>query len=132
RPSGGYLSTYGWMVMRNGRIVDYDYSATTTTSPNPPASTAELPFEIPDWWLQFRQPVYAAWDGSWSADFHSTAERAIWYYNAGNNPHAPVTGAIAIDIDGFEMILEALGPVSVPDYRVTVSTNDFRNVIYDI
>ncbi len=36
RPSGGYLSTYGWLTLRNGRITDYSFSPTTTTSPNPP------------------------------------------------------------------------------------------------
>ena len=132
RPSGGYISTYGWMVIRNGRIGGYDYSATTSTSPTPPASSAGMPFDIPDWWLQFREPLYAAWDGSWSPDFPTTAEMAMWYYNAGNNPHTPVTGTIAIDIVGFEMILNALGSVTVPGYNVTVNSTNFRNVIYDI
>jgi hypothetical protein len=131
RPSGGYLSSYGWMVMRNGRIVNYDYSATTTTSPNPP-SNVEMPFEIPDWWLRFRQPIYAAWDGSWSPDFPTTAEMAMWYYNTGNNPHAPVTGVISIDITGFQTLLAALGDIKVPEFDVTVNSDNFRNVIYEI
>lgn len=132
RPSGGYLSSYGWMVMRNGRIVDYEYSATTTTSPNPPPSNVEMPFEIPDWWFRFRQPIYAAWDGSWSPDFPTTAEMAIWFYNAGQNPHAPVTGAISIDIVGFQTILSALGEIEVPGFDVTVDSANFRDVIYEI
>jgi len=132
RPSGGYISTYGWMVIRNGRIVGYDYSATTTTSPNPPAANEPMPFAIPEWWLSFREPVYAAWDGSWSPDFRSTAEMAMWYYNTGNNPHAPVTGAIGIDITGFQTILDALGTINVPGYDRPVGSANFRDVIYDI
>ena len=132
RPSGGYMSTYGWMVMRNGRVVDYDYSATTTTNPNPPPLTVEMPFEIPAWWLSFREPVYAAWDGSWSPDFRTTAEMTMWYYNAGNNPHSPVTGAVGIDVTGFQMLLAALGPISVDGYDVTVDSTNFRDVIYTI
>ena len=132
RPSGGYISSYGWMVMRNGRVVDYDYSATTATSPNPPPSAEGMPYEIPDWWLQFREPIYAAWDGSWSPDFPATAEMAMWYYNAGSNPHAPVTGVVAIDIVGFQTILGALGSVDVPEFNVTVDGENFRDVIYTI
>lgn len=132
RPSGGYISSYGWMVMRNGRVVNYDYSATTATSPTPPTSTDGMPYAVPDWWLQFREPIYAAWDGSWSPDFPTTAEMAMWYYNAGENSHAPVTGTIAIDIVGFQTILEALGPVDVPEFDVRVDGQNFRDVIYTI
>lgn len=131
RPSGGYLSTYGWMTIRNGRVVDYSYSATTETSPNPPDSLQEN-FEIPSWWIQYGQPIYAAWDGSWSPDFPTTAQMAMWYYNEGNNPQSPVGGAISIDIVAFEYILKALGQVTVPEYDVIVTTSNFRDVVYNI
>ena len=132
RPSGGYVSTYGWMTVRSGRIVGYNYSATTATSPNPPSASAEMPFTVPEWWIQYREPRYAAWDGSWYADFPSTANMAMWYYNTGNNPGAPVIGVLAIDLTGFQYILEALGEVHVPGYNRTVSAQNYRNVIYDI
>lgn len=132
RPSGGYLSTYGWMTMRNGRVVDYSYSATTATSPNPPADTMASEIGLPSWWIQYGEPVYAAWDGSWSPDFPTTAQMAMWYYDNGNNPQSPVDGSISIDIVGFEYILEALGQVTVPDYNLVVTTENFRDVVYDI
>lgn len=132
RPSGGYISTYGWMSVRNGRITDFDYSPTTTTSPNPPPDEVASEFEVPDWWIQYDQPVYAAWDGSWFADFPSTAAMAAWYYNEGDNPNSPVDGVIAIDIVGFEYLLQGLGEVTVPEYNRTVSASNFRDVVYEI
>ncbi|MBE0688705.1 MAG: DUF4012 domain-containing protein, partial [Anaerolineae bacterium] len=57
RPSGGYLSTYGWITVRNGRITNYDYSATTATSPNPPA--IDSPYHPPGWWIPYGDSVYA-------------------------------------------------------------------------
>ena len=36
RPSGGFLSTYGWLTISNGRVDNYDYSPSTTDSPHPP------------------------------------------------------------------------------------------------
>ena len=36
RPSGGFLSTYGWLSIRNGRVENYDYSPSTADSPHPP------------------------------------------------------------------------------------------------
>jgi hypothetical protein len=132
RPSGGYISTYGWMTIRNARITDYDYSATTATSPNPPPTSLASEVELPKWWFQFSNPIYAAWDGSWYADFAKTAEMSAWYYDQGQNPHSPVDGVISIDLVGFEYILEALGKVNVPQYDVIVTSENFRDQIYAI
>jgi hypothetical protein len=132
RPSGGYISTYGWMTVRNGRIVDYDYSPTTAASPNPPPVSLADQIHLPEWWISYEQPIYAAWDGSWYADFPATAEMAAWYYDSGGNPHAPVDGVIAIDIVGFEYLLEGLASVDVPGYDVTVTPENFREVVYGI
>jgi hypothetical protein len=132
RPSGGYISTYGWMTVRNGRVVDYSYSPTTTTSPFPPGQSFLETLEIPDWWIRYREPIFAAWDGSWYADFPSTAELARSYYDAGANPQSPITGVIAIDIVGFEYIMEALQAVPMPEYGVVVRPDNFRELVYDI
>lgn len=132
RPAGGYISTYGWLEVRNGRIIDYDYSATTERSPIPPSTRTVTEIAVPVWWLQFESPIYAAWDGSWSPDFPTTAEMAAWYYDAGRNPHTPVDGVIAIDTVGFEYILTGLGTVVVPGYQEIVTAENFREVVYKI
>ncbi|TVR24203.1 MAG: DUF4012 domain-containing protein [Anaerolineaceae bacterium] len=141
RPSGGYISTYGWMTVRNGRIVDYAYYPTTRDTPQPPPQEFETAVPIPSWWIQYTSPIYAMWDGSWYANFPRTAEMARIYYNLGNNPSRPINGVIAIDVRGFEKILESLGSVVVPRQPeeedgevefVTVNAGSFRDVIYDI
>ncbi|MCC7206106.1 MAG: DUF4012 domain-containing protein [Anaerolineae bacterium] len=132
RPSGGYLSTYGWLRVRQGRIVDFGYSPTTTLSPNPPPTSLVSELDIPAWWIQYANPIYTAWDGSWYADFPSTARMAAWYFDNGNNPRSPVDGVMAIDIVGFEYILRGLGSVTVPGYNEVVTPEDFRDVVYRI
>ncbi|MFC1960836.1 DUF4012 domain-containing protein [Chloroflexota bacterium] len=132
RPSGGYISTYGWLQIRNGRIFDYDYHATTATTPNPPPTDRAEETELPDWWIHYGEPIYAAWDGSWYADFPATAQLSTWYYTAGDNPHAPVDGVIAIDMIGFEYILATLGSVVVPGYDEVVTAENFREVVYRV
>ena len=132
RPSGGYISTYGWMTVRNGRILDFAYSPTTDASPNPPPARLADQIAVPGWWIRYGQPIYAAWDGSWYADFPNTARMAAWYYDEGGNPNAPVDGVIGIDIYGFEYILEGLGSVTVPGYNETVTPETFREAVYRI
>jgi hypothetical protein len=89
-------------------------------------------FEVPSWWIRYSEPRFAAWDGSWYADFPSTAALAMQYYNAGSNPQAPVDGVLAIDIFGFERVLGALGHVEVPGYDEIVTPANFREQVYDI
>jgi hypothetical protein len=132
RPSGGYISTWGWLQVRSGQVRDYGYYATTVNSPVPPDATLVSEVQVPEWWIQYRQPLYAAWDGSWYADFSATAQMAAWYYNNGDNPFTPVDGVIGIDMVALEYLLEAVGPVTVPQYDVTVTSADFREVVYDI
>ncbi len=132
RPSGGYISTYGWISVRNGRINDYDYRPTTATTPNPPAPAFAAEVNVPSWWIRYSEPIYAAWDGSWYADYPSTASMALRYYNEGGNPQSPASGVIAIDIQAFEYLLSALGEVVVPGYGDVVTTENFRDVIYAI
>jgi hypothetical protein len=131
RPSGGYISTWGWMRVRRAAIVDYGYSPTSPTSPNPPPEELGNELAIPSWWIQYKHPVYMAFDGSWYADFPSTAKMAAWFYDKGDNPRSPVSGVIGIDIAGFEYLLAGLDKVKVADYDgVEVTSQNFREVIY--
>lgn len=132
RPSGGYISTWGWLRARRFRIVDFGYSATTSLSPNPPPDSMVSSLNIPDWWIKFPRPIYTAWDGSWYADFPSTAKMAAWYYDNGNNPASPVKGVISIDLIGFEYLLDAIGPVEITSSSEVISAANFRDVIYRI
>lgn len=132
RPSGGYISTYGWMTVRKGRIADFNYSATTPTSPNPPPAEMASEIQIPPWWIQYAQPIYAAWDSSWYADFPSTAAMAAWYYDNGGNPASPVDGVIGIDLVGFEYILQGLGSVTIAEYGERITPENFREAVYTI
>lgn len=132
RPSGGYISTYGWMTVRKGRIADFNYSATTPTSPNPPPAEMASEIPIPPWWIQYAQPIYAAWDSSWYADFPSTAAMAAWYYDNGGNPASPVDGVIGIDLVGFEYILQGLGSVTIAEYGERITPENFREAVYTI
>ncbi|MCB9438528.1 MAG: DUF4012 domain-containing protein [Anaerolineales bacterium] len=133
RPSGGYISTYGWMTVRNGRIVDYDYQPTTAETPSRPTLAIPDEFAIPQWWIPTGDPITLLWDGSWSPSYPMTAEMAAWYYDNGFNPNSPVDGVIAIDTVGFEYMLEAIGTVEVEGYpNTTISGSNFRDTIYQI
>ncbi|MCK6578905.1 MAG: DUF4012 domain-containing protein [Anaerolineae bacterium] len=131
RPSGGYVSVWGWMRVADGRAVESAFAPTTTESPAPPPAVLASSLSIPDWWVRFDEPIYAAWDGSWHADFSETAQLAVWYYDNGDNPHLPVNGVIGIDLTAVEYLLDALGGCALDD-GVRVTSQNFRSIVYDI
>jgi len=130
RPSGGYISTWGWMQVRNGDVQDYDYFPTTVETPDPPQEDA-LDIDIPEWWF-YPDSVFAAWDGSWYADFRRTAALNTEYYNNGNNPNRPVDGVIGIDIVAVQYVVAALGDIPVPAFDDVVNGANFRDRIYSV
>lgn len=130
RPSGGYNSEWGWLTVNSGRITNINVAETSAVSPNPPPESFVNTFTIPDWWIPYREPVYAAWDGSWYADFPSTAALASGYYTNGGNPFSPTSGIISIDVSGFEFILQGVGEVLVPGYGRVIDTENFREILY--
>ncbi len=131
RPSGGYISTYGWFTISQGQITSFDYQPTTNNSPMSP--TVDHTFQpIPEWWLSFREPIYAAWDGSWEPDFRLTAQMAQWFYEEGHNPPGRIDGVIGLDLYAFESLLESWGPVLVGESSISIDQTNFRQVIYDI
>ena len=132
RPSGGYISTWGWMRVQDSKVQEYDYFPTTDTTPSPPDSSLADTLEIPLWWLQYNRPIYAAWDGSWYVDFSSTAQMSAWFYNNGENPFTPVDGVIGIDLVALEYLIQAIGDILVPDYDVVVNGANFRETVYAI
>jgi hypothetical protein len=128
RPTGGWIGSYGLLVVEGGRIVESAFRSTYPPHLQPPEE--ECPVESPPWWLQLRKPVWACWDAHWTADFPTLARDAEWFYERGGNPHAPVDGVIGIDLLAVEQLLAVLGPVEVVGYGEEVRAESLRSLIY--
>lgn len=128
RPTGGFISTFGVLAVKDGQIVNYGYHSTTPPNLTPPDEAC--PVKNPSWWIQLQEPVWACWDAQWTADFPTLARQAEWFYEQGDNLYAPVDGVIAIDLVGTEALLNAIGPVEVAEYGETISAENMHDRIY--
>ncbi|MDQ3929570.1 MAG: DUF4012 domain-containing protein, partial [Chloroflexota bacterium] len=129
RPLGGFISTFGVLVMRDGQLVAHHFG-TTTDSPNLMPPSEPCPSRSPEWWIQLKIPVWGCWDTQWTGDFPTMAQQAKWFYEHGNNPYSPVDGVIALDQTGMGLLLNALGPVNVPEYNEVVTGTELRSKVY--
>lgn len=132
RTVGGEPQTWGWLSLRSGSITGFDYTSFVATPFTPPPDNSPIlrQFSAPTYWVD-TQNADDLWQYPYSADFAIFAAMTSNYYDAGENPFAPLTGVISIDLDGYEIILEAMGSVDITDYDILLTAENFRETLYN-
>ncbi|MCL4397938.1 DUF4012 domain-containing protein [Patescibacteria group bacterium] len=119
RPTGGFIGSYGLVRFNNGKLLDWKIYDIYTAD-GKLAGTITPPDEI----LQFMgQPDWYMRDSNWAADFPLTAKRLEWFLEKETGETAD--GVIAVNLGAVQKLLEATGPLNLPDFDQTVSASDF-------
>jgi hypothetical protein len=113
RPTGGYITTAGYIVFEQGRITEFvmqDSYAVDRLAPDTPYPPEPLyRYMAADYWVLR--------DASWSPDFPTTARVALDLYERGQGIAAE--GVIALDQQGLAYLLRAFEPLEVEGDQVT-------------
>ncbi len=118
RPTGGFISSVVELTLRDGRLDamrymnSYEIEAYRGLHPAPPGPLRQ---HMGAGVLLFR-------DANWSPDFPASAEALAALYQL--DMGVPVAGVIAADTALAGLLLEALGPLDVPDHGVTVTADN--------
>jgi hypothetical protein len=118
RPTGGFIGSYGVANFGGGKLNGLDindiYSADGQLKGHvePPAPIKNYLGEA-NWWFR---------DSNWDPDFPTSAERAEWFLNKEMDQN--VDGVIAIDLDPIREILAYTGPIFLPDYNLTITSDN--------
>lgn len=129
RPAGGYIGTVGILTMRDGRLAEsqftdvyeYDLQKDNPYVEPPPAIRDHL-VGNEGWRLA---------DAAWSPHFPTSARDAIRLYGS-ESGDTDIDGVIAITTYALDRILEAIGPVKVPGYDVTVRAGEVTFTILSV
>lgn len=119
RPTGGFLSGAGILVLEEGRIVDLSFQDAYGVD-----NFRDKPYAFPP------QPLYDLMglemflfrDANFWADFPYSAEIMMDLYAYGQDL-PPLDGAIAVDQRFIQMLLEATGPVNLLDAGALVGSD---------
>ncbi|HEX5429727.1 MAG TPA: DUF4012 domain-containing protein [Patescibacteria group bacterium] len=120
RATGGFIGTYGVLKINSGQIQDlkidsiYDldghiYSNTAAPGPFQPA--------IQKWGIR---------DANWFADFPTSARKLLEFFEAGSQT---ADGVVAVTPAIFEDLLKVTGPINMPSYGVTITADNFQQVV---
>jgi len=119
RPTGGFIGSFALLDVSQGKVTNleipgggsYDLQGSLTEK-----LIAPRPLRLinPHWQFQ---------DANWSPDFPTSAQRLAWFYEKSGGP--TVDGVIAINASVMERLLSVVGPVEMPKYEVTLSSDNF-------
>ncbi len=123
RPGGGFIGTYGIYHLQNGAVTyqkissiyDLDGQLLGKKKIAPPGEFAQL---TDSWALR---------DSNWFPDFRMDAAKASSFYEL-EGQETP-DAVIAITPDVFEDVLKITGPIAFPKYNVTLSADNFRDIV---
>lgn len=122
RPSGGFIGSYGDITLNQGNIIDiriddiYNADRQLRHSFVPPK---ELQSVTRDW---------GARDANWFFDFPTSAQKVMTILEDSDLHYQRLIefqGAIAINTNVLETIIKIIGPISLPDYNLTLDENNF-------
>lgn len=120
RATGGFIGTYGSLKYENGSIKKlkiesiYNLDGSLTKQIAAPG-----PFQpdIKKWGMR---------DSNWFADFPTSAKKLLQFYEMESET---ADGVIALTPKMFEDILTLVGPVEMPQYNVTLTPENFQDVV---
>ncbi len=121
RPTGGFPGTYGLITFEDGALkktfVEDIYRADANLKVN----------IIPPKPLQHITPNWGMRDAAWFADFPTSAKKVIQFYKLDGGPN--VDGVLTITPDVITKILDVIGPINMPEYKLTLKSDNFMAAI---
>jgi hypothetical protein len=118
RPSGGFIGTYGLVTFDKGKITKTVFQNTLLLDFKPGPPYVEPPTGLKNHLLGTKYSWQLA-DAGWSPDFPTAAQKALELYTL-ESGDSQVDGVIALDTYSIDLVLGVTGPISVPEYGVTV------------
>lgn len=119
RPGGGFIGSYGLVDIDHGRMGKiqindvYDADGKLTAHVDPPFGLRRY-MGSPNWFLR---------DSNFSPDFPQSASQAASFLKLETGES--VNGVIAIDVSFLSSLLDATGPLKLPDYKETLTKDNF-------
>lgn len=123
RPTGGYLTAAGPVVVRDGKIISMKIESSELID------NFVKPYPIPPW--QFEEfmniEMLLFRDSNWFTDFPTTASWAEYFYSYSRA--ASTEGTIAMDMHVIVRLLETLGPIRVEGVNYFITDQNVLNYL---
>lgn len=130
RPSGGFLGSFAIVEIQNRQLKKYYFETNIYKADNEFSKRMYIPLP---------KPFEETWPGrswafnssNWWADFYESAKNMRWFYEQAY--HDRIDGVMAVNATAVVNLLKILGPISLPEYNLTVTADNFlKEVQYKV
>ncbi|MBU2101551.1 DUF4012 domain-containing protein [Patescibacteria group bacterium] len=128
RPSGGFAGSYGVLVLERGGIENLEVNDIYY-----PDKFLKKKI-IPPFQLQGITPNWGARDTNWFFDFADSSKKLLEYLEASEvyqKDSIRFDGVIALNVRVVEDILRLTGPIDIPEYGMSLNSNNFLREIQE-
>jgi len=120
RPTGGFIQAVALMNFDDGSLVSYQVYSVYDLDKKLPGKVVP-PDEIKtflgeeNWYLR---------DSNWSPDFPKTSKQISWFIE--KSLGVDVDGVIAMNVFSLADLIEAVGPINLPDYNEVITNRNLE------
>jgi len=118
RATGGFVSSVAVFRFKGHRLIGLDYMDSYDVDADRPSGVE--PPEPFSRYMQAEQLMFR--DANWSPDYPTSAEVIASLYEAARDSN--VSAVVAVDTQFLQSLLEALGPLPVPEYDLTLTAEN--------
>ncbi len=120
RPTGGFITASAYIVIEQGRIVQMEVRPSNSDQTD---HFYQIAYEQPPQPLYeyMHLPLWAFRDANWSPDFPTSAAKAAWLYQQGQD--VPIDTVIAITQYTIRDFIAATGPLTLEDGTIIHADN---------
>ncbi len=118
RPTGGFIGSYAELKIDNGKITKFDIPGEGSYKLQGSLKIAVLS-PAP---LQILKSKWEFQDANWFADFPTSAKKIDWFYEKSGGP--TIDGVIALDTSVLTDLLPLAGPLDLPQYNKTLTSEN--------
>lgn len=119
RPTGGFWGSFAEVDILDGKVTNISV---------PGGGTYDLQGQLTEF-VAAPEPMRllnGRWefqDANWFPDFPTSAKKAMWFYEKSAGPS--VDGVIAVNATLVSELIDATGPISLPEYGKTIDGENF-------
>ncbi len=123
RATGGFIGSYALLSVHNGILENFFVDGIF----NPDGHLKEN--IVPPKPIQKISAGWSLHDSNWYPDFPTSAEKVIFFYEKTGGP--TVDGVVTVTPTVMERLLSVLGPIDLPNYGVTIDSENFIQIVQE-
>ena len=126
RATGGFISGLGTITVENGKIGDLLFEDAYQVDNVSQLDLYDYPPRPLEEFMGLQYFLFR--DSNYWVDFPTSAEKAVELYTLGKPESPQITGVIALDQRFLELLINAIGPIEVPDLGTLTGTNVIETI----